>query len=233
MTNFWILPEELDAYSSSEYAYDACKSASYILWVLSGRKYKGFSEITERYDDAAEGFVFLQPSIDVYASDRLPRKEIFGRLSQTQFRLRNYPVKSITSVTTKSGTVLDPSKYELLNGSILSFHGPMSDGLTVKYVHGKNPPWAGRMAAKKLAMEFTKGWEGDPDCVLPERVTSINREGISYTILDNQAFLDDLKTGIYDIDLFLKAVNPDKARRPSKVFTPEGRKGYQVVRPPH
>ena len=232
MSEFWILPEELDDYSTSEYAYDACRSASYILWVLSGRKFKGYTEMTEKYIDATEKFIWLQPSVDLYASDRNFRNDMFGRLSQTQFRLRNYPVKSITSIMNGSGQTLDPDSYELLNSSILSFASPVSDALFVKYVYGKNPPWAGRMAAKKLALEFTKGWEGDPDCALPERITSINREGVSYTILDNQMYLDDLKTGIYDIDLFLKTTNPDKARRPSKVFIPEGRKGYQGSRLP-
>ena len=64
-------------------------------------------------------------------------------------------------------------------------------------------------------------------CELPQRVTSVSRQGVSYTILDNQEFIDELRTGLYEIDLFLKVVNPDNARRKSKVFsvdTPRARK---------
>jgi hypothetical protein len=50
-------------------------------------------------------------------------------------------------------------------------------------------------------------------------VTSVSRQGVSYTILDNQEFIDELRTGLYEIDLFLKVTNPDNARRKSKVFS--------------
>jgi hypothetical protein len=56
---------------------------------------------------------------------------------------------------------------------------------------------------------------------LPQRVTSISRQGVSYTLLDSQDFIEELKTGIYAVDLFLKSVNPDKARARSRVFSPD------------
>jgi hypothetical protein len=77
------------------------------------------------------------------------------------------------------------------------------------------------MAARRLAIEFVKLWEGDEECALPQRITSVSRQGVSYTILDQQDFLDELRTGIYEIDLYLKTANPDKARRPAKVFSPD------------
>jgi hypothetical protein len=80
---------------------------------------------------------------------------------------------------------------------------------------------AGRMAARTLALEFAKLWAGDDDCALPQRITSVSRQGVSYTILDQQDFIDELKTGLYAVDLFLKSVNPDKARAKAKVFTPD------------
>jgi len=83
------------------------------------------------------------------------------------------------------------------------------------------------MAARKLATEFARLWNGDEHCELPQRVTSVSRQGVSYTILDNQEFIDELRTGLYEIDLFLKVTNPDNARRKSKVFsvdTPRARK---------
>jgi hypothetical protein len=77
------------------------------------------------------------------------------------------------------------------------------------------------MAARTLAIEFAKLWSGDDDCALPQRVTSISRQGVSYTLLDSQDFIDDLRTGVYAVDLFLKSSNPDKARRRSRVFSPD------------
>jgi hypothetical protein len=83
------------------------------------------------------------------------------------------------------------------------------------------------MAARVLALEFAKLWAGDEDCALPQRITSVSRQGVSYTILDQQDFLDELKTGLYVVDLFLKSVNPDKARAKARVFSvdvPRGRR---------
>jgi len=44
---------------------------------------------------------------------------------------------------------------------------------------------------------------------------------VSYTVLDNQDFIDELKTGMYAVDLFLRTANPDKARARSRVFSPD------------
>jgi hypothetical protein len=77
------------------------------------------------------------------------------------------------------------------------------------------------MAARTLAIEFAKLWAGDEDCALPQRVTSISRQGVSYTLLDSQDFIDDVRTGLYAVDLFLKTSNPDKARARARVFTPD------------
>jgi hypothetical protein len=49
MSNLWITPEELGDYAETEFAYEAAKSASYLLWSLSGRKYSGVTTVTERY----------------------------------------------------------------------------------------------------------------------------------------------------------------------------------------
>ena len=56
---------------------------------------------------------------------------------------------------------------------------------------------------------------------MPQRVTSISRQGVSYTVLDNQDFIDELRTGLYVVDLFLKSTNPDKARAKARVFSPD------------
>ena len=77
------------------------------------------------------------------------------------------------------------------------------------------------MAARTLAMEFCKLWNGDDDCALPQRVTSISRQGVSYTLLDSQDFIEEMRTGLYAVDLFLKTVNPDKARAKARVFSPD------------
>jgi hypothetical protein len=80
-----------------------------------------------------------------------------------------------------------------------------------------------------LATELVKLYEGDDTCALPQRVTSVNRQGVSYTVLDNQDFIDELKTGLYAVDLFLKTANPDKARARSRVFSPDTPRARRIT----
>jgi hypothetical protein len=83
------------------------------------------------------------------------------------------------------------------------------------------------MAARTLAIEFAKLWSDDETCALPQRVTSISRQGVSYTLLDSQDFIQEIRTGVYAVDLFLKTSNPDGARVKSRVFsvdTPRARR---------
>jgi len=56
-------------------------------------------------------------------------------------------------------------------------------------------------------------------CQLPERVTSINREGISLTTVDPQTFLDRGLTGLIRVDEWLAGYAARKAVRPSGVYT--------------
>jgi hypothetical protein len=94
------------------------------------------------------------------------------------------------------------------------------DTFEITYRHGLAPPESGRLAARQLACELVKSCSGG-DCQLPARVTSVTRQGISMAILDPLDFLDNGRTGLYFVDLFLKAVNPDGMRGHVSVMSPD------------
>jgi hypothetical protein len=52
---------------------------------------------------------------------------------------------------------------------------------------------------------------------------------VTYTVLDSQDFIDDLRTGVYAVDLFLKTANPDKARARSRVFSPDTPRARRII----
>jgi hypothetical protein len=239
MTNLWTTPSDLGGtYGSSVYADEACQMASNILWSMSGRKYNGTATVTERYITAINAFryqgasaknffphvlggsVYNVPSEDWndsgYQSD--------GTSSLSRIRLRGKPVQEVHLVRSmyNGQLVNDDTYYVAEHSTIVAYKGtPWPPGnLEVTYTYGAPIPVAGQMAAKLFAIELIKLWEGD-DCALPDRVTSISRQGVSYTILDNQDFLENMRTGIYAIDLFLKTANPSKALAPSKIFSPD------------
>jgi hypothetical protein len=76
---------------------------------------------------------------------------------------------------------------------------------TVTYVQASNLPPGSDRAVKKLADEYLKAMNGAP-CALPERITTITRQGMSWTLLDPQDFLDKGLTGMASVDHWLSAV---------------------------
>lgn len=92
---------------------------------------------------------------------------------------------------------------------------------SVLYWRGIRVPIGGRRAVTTLACEIYKKCVGDSSCALPERVTSITRDGMSFTMIDPMRFLDQGRTGLADVDLWLSTVNPSGALQPSVVWSPD------------
>lgn len=238
MSNLWVTPEELGEYEDTEFSYEAAKSASYLLWALSGRKYSGITTVTERYVCAGRTYRY-GPSVknndavlidgDVYNifSDNLDFYEDIatdGTTSSSRIRLRGRPVTKIHTIRNRVGEVISPDKYYLVDHSTI--HAVTGVRWTpcnveVTYSYGVEPPTLGKMAARTLAIEFVKLFNNDDDCALPQRITSIARQGVSYTLLDSQDFIQEMRTGLYAVDMFLKSVNPHKAVAKARVFTPD------------
>ena len=252
-SNLWTNVEDLgSAYADSDYAYDAVKTASYLLWGMSGRKYSGTTTVTERYVSVYDPYLRAGASIMTYSPTliqgevknlRIGGSGLYGdddylgdgTSSNTRIRLRGRKVVKIHTVRDIDGNIIDPSQYYLVEHStLLATPGATwtPSNVEVTYTYGTPPPTAGKNAARMLAIELVKLYEGDDTCALPQRVTSISRQGISYTVLDNQDFIDDLRTGLYSVDLFLKTANPDKARARARVFSPDVPKARRITPKP-
>lgn len=248
-SNLWILPEDMGDYAYTEYTQEAAQVASNLLWAMSGRKYTGETIVTERYTCTLRnnrmgpsdrtnspvlfgGDVYNIPSGDY---DEYSELTSDGLSPESRVKLRGRPVTRIITIRNRNGVILDPSTYYLVDHSTIHIKAgtPWTPcNVEITYAYGIPVPTAGKMAARKLAIEFARLWSGDEMCELPQRVTSVSRQGVSYTILDNQEFIDELRTGLYEIDLFLKVVNPDNARRKSKVFSVDQPRARKYVAKP-
>lgn len=239
--NLWVTVEELGPWSDSDYAYDACKTASYLLWAMSGRKFSGVTTVTERYVSQFDPYLRTAGSafrywptlvagsvtnVPVGGNDRIYGNDFLGdgTSSRSRVRLRGRKVIKIHAVRDLKGNIIDPKNYYLADHGVV-YGTPNTNwnpaNVEITYTYGTPPPQMGRAAARLLAVEFVKFYEGDETCALPQRVTSVSRQGVNYTILDQQSFIDEGKTGLYIVDLFLKTSNPDKAKARARVFTPD------------
>lgn len=220
MATLWIsAADTIDP--TGPYTESAVQFASFILFKLSGEKYTGIQTVTEVYTSPVVTSSLTTPALIAGSMYNLPRLTD----GQRELRLRNTPVRSVKSVTFL-GRDLDPSEFSLRNSSYLVRRNalpwildPMHE-LSVTYTYGTPPPAAGKRAAIRLANELILSDKGSAACALPERIQSVARQGVSYTIMDPQEFISNGKVGIYEIDLFLAAVNPYKAKKRPKVFLP-------------
>ena len=133
MSNLWLTVDELDAYSESEYAYDAVKVASQLLWSLSGRKYGGINTVTERYICASRAYRLGASSRNY--SPELVKGEVYnipfdefddyaeittdGMSPSTRLRLRGRPVTRIHTIRDRVGRIVNPSSYYLVDHSTI------------------------------------------------------------------------------------------------------------------
>lgn len=113
-----------------------------------------------------------------------------------------------------------------------------TDRIRVTYQFGSTITASARRAVLWLAHQFwleAAGCDDCGECQLPGRTTSVQREGVSFTLLDPQDYLREGKTGVPSVDLWLSTVNPRRALRPAGAYTPDSPPpeniSIQTVRP--
>lgn len=216
---------------------NALTAANKILYVLSGRQFPGTCEETVR--PCRKGSWDCPGWWDWYAgwgscgcgaSD----SSRCGCSNLSQIDLGKYPIVDVGSVWV-DGVQLAADDYRVDDYRYLvrlddeqwpgcqdlteASHS-MPNTFEVTYTWGRDPGEEGRMAAARLACELAKSYSGRA-CQLPERVQSISRQGVDMVMLDPMEFLENGRTGIYLVDLWLKAVNPSGATMPAAFFTPD------------
>jgi len=144
-----------------------------------------------------------------------------------------YPVSEITEVKV-DGVVVPPANYRLDEYIRLvrtdGERWPRSQNLNadpdvpgertlvVRYTTGRPVPDDLQYAAALLTCELRRACGGLP-CSLPERVTSITRDGVSYQVLDAQEVVFNGSFGVPMIDAILKSYPCKDSRHKPQMTT--------------
>lgn len=222
------------------YSETALQTASWILYQLTGEKYQGVHTVTEAYGGSPMGS-YVEPAVIDGKMYNLPtsspRKNTGAWTgfadNKMKLHLKHTPVRNVLEVV-ELGGVVDPSKYTLRDNAFIKKNNNtpwlMNDysELLVTYEYGAKPPTAGKQAAIRLANEFYLYETGDDQCALPASVTNIQRQGVTVTVLDPQEFLLQGRTGIYEVDLFIRTANPKKALKKSKLYVSGRPRGERI-----
>ena len=217
----------------SEYYDDATAIATRVMYELTGRRWVWPAITTTE-------FVDLNPWPNVISLQGRPVIEVIsvvrtfddGTAVEQPYVLENGYRIRLTEYRQLSQTVVlggDPdfiaSQY-ITQGSLIS---PAQFGqyfavipprrIAVAYTYGSRPPAEIGWAIEVLAKEIQLAMNDDEDCRLPQRITSISRQGISISALPPESFLVSGYTGIPEVDQAIRNFNPGRAKRPARVYS--------------
>ena len=166
-------------------------------------------------------------------------------------KLDDFPVTKIVQVLI-DGVEIPAEEYELQNyrelvrirptasftptqrwgwptSQILDLEDTQPGTFSVTYLYGQPPPAGGRQAAATFAGVLACGAMGDTTAY-PTRMTQMTRQGVTTRTVDSQDFLAAGMTGIYEVDAWLRSVNPNKLQSQARVYSPDvGRPRRQAI----
>lgn len=217
---------------------DLCAQvATEILWALSGRRF-GFVVIPARPVRAGRRYGFPGYWSDNGVGGLVPQVEVAGRPNEVELP---GPIAEVLSVIV-DGVELDPTAYHVDDWQILvrddgnpwprcpdvDAAADAAGSFIVIYRRGRPIPPAGLRAAAILACELAKAWADDGSCRLPMRLRTIARQGVTINLVDPNALLEKGRTGLWEVDLWLQAVNPSGLRSAPKVYRADARRPRRV-----
>lgn len=104
------------------------------------------------------------------------------------------------------------------------------DAFEVTYLRGRAVPTALAQATSSLACEYAKACLG-LSCRLPNRITSISRQGVTISMVDIQDLLKNGLTGLWELDQLIMSYNPFGLKGPTRMYSPDLQIPRQVTWP--
>jgi hypothetical protein len=201
---------------------DLLWQASEMLYLWSGKQYSGGCSSTvvfEQPPGGADDSIMWRYLEDTWADwgywSPWGVQGVRGIGAKVVALLPDAPITEITAVTDADANPVD-YLAELPAGVIRRQDGkPWGAGTTISYTHGIAPPIGGKRAAILLTTELAKSWTG-AKCNLPKRIENVTRQGLSVSMATTE-----WGTGIWDIDSWLRSVNPRGLMRRASAWSPD------------
>lgn len=230
-------------------------AASQTVWALTGRQY-GTCTVTIRpcrkcpnqccipgfYGDYSFGYPWYPMHLadGTWVNVACPCEDECSCTKLCEILLPS-PVCSVDEVVI-DGVIVDPATYRVDEFRKLVRVGtdcwPTCNDLTkpdteegtwsVTVTYGRELPELVRLAAAEFACELIKGCVGAP-CKLPQRLSSITRQGVTVSFLDSFDMLAGGLTGLYLVDLAIRTYNPHGLTRRPAVWSPDAGPHWRVT----
>lgn len=201
---------------------DAIDDASLILFYLTGKQFYGTCEATVRPGCLGGGCVCgctpHQVNLGLWPVTELISVRYDGTVYTGSDLTDTFHINDYRYVARNDGDLfLSGNQWAIAGGS--EDTDANSHVFEVTFNHGIKIPRLLTRAARELACQFVTACCDKP-CKLPERVTSIQRRGLSMDVASATDLLKDGRTGIYAVDLAIQVFNPSKLQSPSFLYLP-------------
>lgn len=91
----------------------------------------------------------------------------------------------------------------------------------IRYLQGAEPPAGAEYVVGVLAAEFYAAATGEGKCRLPRRTSQVQRQGVTVSVADPEEVINAGLTGIAEIDMWIRALNPYRLAQPTTVWSPD------------
>lgn len=217
---------------------DLLWQASETLYSFTARQFSGGCESYAVLDDDEPGASARRLPVDPVASSGwagTPGRRPGGGAALRGRLVVGLPGPYVTEVLAvlRDGVEIDGYRTRLPAGRVWPTNGrpwPGDGSVAFRYRHGRPPPIGGRNSVVTLALEYAKAMSGGR-CNLPRRVESIAREGVTISMLNSFQMIGEGRTGVYEIDLWLREVNPQGLTALPSVWSPDVRRARRSVEP--
>lgn len=176
------------------------------------------------------------------ATSSPPALSMFGVSQAPEIAFEDYPVRQILEVKI-DGDIIPADEYELRDQQTLirtlptassqptdRYGWPTSQRMdlpdtepntfSITYTYGADCGEGGRRACELLAAAWVCDELGD-ETRLPDRATSVERQGVTIQMASSEDLLQRGRTGIVQVDAWLQAVNPNNLTEDALVLTPD------------
>lgn len=225
----------------------ALRTASRILWNLTGRQWPGVCTTVARpcaHDRVPASYRLPGGTWPWWNHAHLAAPgTCSGSCGLSEVVLPGYPVASVEQVLI-DGEVLASARYRLDERRRLVYLPESAsaerqgwpccqqldladtepDTWSVTYSYGQAPPTGGVEAAASLACQLALACRPElasTGCRLPKRVTSVARQGTTVTVLDSLELWNEGRTGLPEVDLWLASEQIGPGRRGAAVIVPD------------
>jgi hypothetical protein len=200
----WASPEDFALANSTslEEAVDAIAEATWLVWSLTGRRYHGIECREDEYQHR-RGICLIELEHDPVLSVTNAVKVINGE--EQELRWSASPGGRVRICCGGSGST-GRGAFGVGFGQGICTASCDDSVIRVRYKIDSNLPPGAVRVVNRLAREFWKSASGTA-CALPERITNVSKQGVSWTILDPLDFLDKGLTGIGAVDSWISALN--------------------------